>query len=66
MTVDGTMCIYDNGNYQARPFDPPNQPAQGFSRGVEYHVDEAAGTVEEVWSSADEDTADKVISWAVY
>lgn len=65
MSNAGTMCIYDNGNWQARPFDKPKPPAEMNSRGVEYYIDESKGTVEEVWASADENTEDKVISWAM-
>ena len=61
----GTICIYDNAVFQTRPFNPPKQPAEIFSRGVEYFVDENKGTVEEVWASADENSEDKVISWAM-
>ena len=61
----GTVCVYDNGAFQARPFQPPKLPGEIYSRGVEYFVDEKNGTVEEVWASADENSEDKVISWAM-
>ena len=62
---EGTICVYDNGVFQARPFTPPKKPAEIYSRGVEYLVDEKKGIVEEVWASADENTEDKVLSWAM-
>lgn len=65
VSVEGTICVYDNGNYQARPFDPPKQPGEIYARGVEYFIDENKGTVEEVWASADDATDDKVLSWAM-
>ena len=65
VTDEGTICVYDNGNYQARPFTPSKPPAECFARGVEYFVNEKKGTVEEVWASADENTEDKVLSWAM-
>ncbi|MBW1790225.1 MAG: aryl-sulfate sulfotransferase [Deltaproteobacteria bacterium] len=65
VTDDGTICVYDNAAFQARPFTPAKKPAECFSRGVEYLVDERKGTVEEVWASADDGTEDKVVSWAM-
>ncbi|MBT5939783.1 MAG: hypothetical protein HOG95_07625 [Rhodospirillaceae bacterium] len=62
---DGSISVYDNGNYQHRPFDPPLKPSESYSRGVEYMVDESKGTVEEVWASTHDDSEDKVISWAM-
>ncbi|MCP5117453.1 MAG: aryl-sulfate sulfotransferase [bacterium] len=50
-TPKGTLLIYDNGNYQARPFTPAKPVAETYSRAVEYAIDEAAGTVREVWQS---------------
>jgi hypothetical protein len=65
VTEEGTICVYDNGVYQARPFATPKKPAECYARGVEYFVDEKKGTVEEVWTSADDGTEDKVVSWAM-
>ena len=65
VTEEGTICIYDNAPYQARPFNPRKKPAECFSRGVEYLIDEKRGTVEEIWASGDENTEDKVVSMAM-
>ncbi|MEE3000802.1 MAG: aryl-sulfate sulfotransferase [Pseudomonadota bacterium] len=62
---DGSFCVYDNGNYQRRPFDPPLRPAESYSRGVEYMVDEKKKVVEQIWTSTNDDSDDKVISWAM-
>jgi len=49
-TPAGTLMLYDNGAGRARPFDPPLTAAESFSRVVEYAIDEANGTVREVWT----------------
>ena len=46
----GTLLLFDNGAARARPFDPALTAEQGFSRALEYAIDEEAGTLREVWS----------------
>ncbi len=50
-TPNGTLLLFDNGSYGARPFTPPLPPVKTYSRAVEYAIDEAAGTVKQVWES---------------
>ena len=50
ITPDGTILMFDNGNYRARPFEEPVPPSESFSRAVEYRVDEDTMEVTEVWS----------------
>jgi hypothetical protein len=50
-TPNGTLLIYDNGNYQARPFDPPKPISETYSRAVEYEIDEEQRSVREIWAS---------------
>jgi len=50
-TPNGTLLIYDNGNYQARPFNRPKPLAETYSRAVEYEIDEKQMKVREIWSS---------------
>jgi hypothetical protein len=49
LTPEGTILLYDNGNYRALPYHPPVFAAENYSRVVEYRVDEEARTVEQVW-----------------
>jgi len=49
-TPRGTWLLFDNGGARFIPPNPPQPEAERFSRAVEYRVDEAAMTVEEVWS----------------
>jgi arylsulfate sulfotransferase len=51
VTGDGTILLFDNGNYRASPFDgnPKLPDDQSASRAVEYAIDEANMEVTEVW-----------------
>jgi arylsulfate sulfotransferase len=53
LTRHGTIVMYDNGSWGARPFRAPVPPEQVQSRAVEFEVDERAMTVRQVWSSED-------------
>ncbi len=53
VTPTGTVLCFDNGNHRATPFDPKMPEADCYSRAVEFAVDEAAGTVRQVWSFGD-------------
>jgi len=50
MTPQGTILMYDNGGARFIPPNPAMPEEERFSRALELRVDEAAGTVEEVWS----------------
>ena len=63
-TPNGTLLIFDNGNYQSRPFTPPKPVAETYSRAVEYSIDEANMTVSEVWAS-ESMGPDRVVSIAM-
>lgn len=49
LTPDGTILMYDNGNYRALPFDSSIPAPLNYSRAVEFRVDEDARTVEQIW-----------------
>jgi len=64
ITSRGTLLLFDNGNYQARPFSEPAPIAETHSRVVEYRIDEETMTAEEIWTS--EIPGDKkVVSFAM-
>lgn len=50
-TPNGTLMIFDNGNYQARPFRKPVAVEDTFSRAVEYEIDEDNMTARQLWQS---------------
>ena len=57
MTPRGTLLVFDNGGARRIPPQEPQPAEERFSRAVEYVIDEAAGTVEEVWSYGPEQEA---------
>ena len=65
VTDAGTIVMYDNALFQARPYDPPKPPHECIARAVEYEVDEEKMQVRQVWSSLDGGHNDGVVSWAM-
>ncbi len=63
-TPQGTLLVFDNGNYQARPFDKPKAPGETYTRAVEYRIDGEAGTLQQLWES-EAKSADSVVSYAM-
>ncbi len=51
ITPQGTLLVYDNGNFRASSFDPPVADQNNFSRGVEYSINETNMEVSQVWDS---------------
>ena len=47
----GTLLVFDNGNYRARPFREPLPVEDTWTRAVEYAIDEERRIVREVWQS---------------
>ena len=65
ITSEGTIVLFDNGIYGARPGNKRLPFHKSFSRGVEYRVDQGAMTVEQVWASALTDDEVKERTWAM-
>ena len=65
ITSEGTIVLFDNGVYGARPGSEPIPYHKSLSRGVEYRVDQKAMTVEQVWASAitEDEVAER--TWAM-
>ena len=49
LTPQGTLLLYDDGNYRASPFDPPVPDSTNYSRAVEYAINEQTMEVTQVW-----------------
>ncbi|MGO8675137.1 MAG: aryl-sulfate sulfotransferase [Limisphaerales bacterium] len=49
LTPQGTLLLYDDGNYRASPFDPPVPDSSNYSRAVEYDINEQMMEVTQVW-----------------
>lgn len=64
ITPNGIL-IFDNGSFQARPFDPPVPVAATQSRAVEYALDETTMTARQIWSSEDIPNDRKLIDFAI-
>jgi hypothetical protein len=65
ITSEGTIVLFDNGIYAARPGAERLPFHRSFSRGVEYRVDQKAMTVEQVWASALTDDEVQERTWAM-
>jgi arylsulfate sulfotransferase len=50
LTATGNLILFDNGNYRAQPPGRRVQPANSYSRAVEFAIDEETMTVRQVWS----------------
>lgn len=55
LTPEGNLLLFDNGGARYIPPQEPQPEDKRFSRAVEYRIDEASGTVEEVWSYGPKD-----------
>ncbi|WP_353570427.1 aryl-sulfate sulfotransferase [Candidatus Albibeggiatoa sp. nov. BB20] len=51
ITSRGTLLLFDNQNYQTRPFDKPIPPAQTRSCATEYRLDIEQKTLQPIWDS---------------
>ena len=49
LTPQGTLLVYDNGDFRASPFAPGIPDADNYSRAVEYRIDEQTREVSQVW-----------------
>lgn len=53
ITPAGTILCFDNGNHRALPFECAVAAEENTSRAVEFAVDQAKGTIRQVWSYGD-------------
>ena len=49
LTPQGTLILFDNGNYRASPFAPILSVTNYYSRAVEYSINEKTMQVSQVW-----------------
>ena len=50
LTGQGTLILYDDGNFRASPPAPTTTDALNYSRAVEYRIDESTMEVTQVWA----------------
>jgi len=53
LTPQGTLLLFDNGEWRASPSDPQLPDRNNYSRAVEYSIDETNMTISQVWDSYD-------------
>ncbi len=49
LTPQGTLLLYDDGNYRACPYGPALPDFENYSRSVEYSINEETMEVSQVW-----------------
>jgi hypothetical protein len=49
LTPQGTLLLYDDGNFRASPFDSNVPDSSNYSRAVEYDINEQTMEVTQVW-----------------
>jgi len=49
VTPQGTLLLYDDGNFRASPFDSAVADVDNYSRAVEYRINEDTMEVSQVW-----------------
>jgi arylsulfate sulfotransferase len=49
ITREGTLLLYDNGNFRASPFDESIPDSENFSRAVEFDINEETMEVRQIW-----------------
>lgn len=64
ITSDGTLLLFDNRTFSARPFAPPLRPAQTWTRAVEYAINERTRSVRQLWASEDQ-AVDRLMTFAM-
>lgn len=50
LTAQGTLLLYDNGNFRASPTNATVADPRNYSRAVEYQIDEEMMEVSQVWA----------------
>ena len=49
ITPQGTLLLYDDGNFRASPYNDSIPDSENYSRTVEYEINEATMEVKQVW-----------------
>jgi hypothetical protein len=62
LTPQGTLLLYDDGNYRTMPFTPPIADTNNYSRAVEYRIDEQKMEVSQVWEYGGTNTAERLFT----
>jgi len=60
LTPQGTLLMFDNGNYRASPFSAKVMDINNFSRAVEYQINEDTMEVSQVWEYGRTNVAERL------
>jgi hypothetical protein len=63
ITPQGTLLLFDNGNYRASPFTAWVQDTNNYSRAVEYSINEDTMEVSQVWEYTN--PGETLFAWSV-
>jgi len=62
ITPQGTLLMYDNGNYRASPFATSVPNSTNYSRAVEYSINTTNMTVSQVWDYGRTNVAQRIFT----
>jgi hypothetical protein len=65
LTPQGTLLLYDDGNYRASPYDFAVPDQNNYSRAVEFSINETNMQVSEVWDSSWQTNQDRLYTPAI-
>ncbi len=65
ITPQGTLLLFDDGNYRASPFDAYVGDANNYSRAVEYDINEQTMEVTQVWDAGRTNTDVRLFAHAL-
>jgi hypothetical protein len=60
ITPQGTLILFDDGDYRASPFDPSVPDSNNYSRAVEYSINEQTMEVSQVWDYGRTNAAERL------
>ncbi|HEY5040605.1 MAG TPA: aryl-sulfate sulfotransferase [Verrucomicrobiae bacterium] len=65
LTTEGTLILYNDGNYRAMPWDPELPDQDNYSSAEEFAINETNMTVSDVWNSAWQTNQDRLYTSVV-
>jgi arylsulfate sulfotransferase len=60
ITAQGTLMLFDNGNFRAIPFNPPVPDSNNYTRAVEFSIDEQTMQISQVWDCGRTNVTDRL------
>jgi arylsulfate sulfotransferase len=60
ITRQGTLMLFDNGNFRAIPFNPPVPDSNNYTRAVEFSINEQTMQISQVWDCGRSNVVDRL------